>query len=117
MRAVQSDARGKALAELAELEVTLARGARLKRAAVFEDGRRVGTTDKLLPLLPAEHAQLLVRRNTLRAEVEHAVPSELHAAFLEMLPEYAARNGFTRSILLEVGVPAADLDAVGLLDD
>lgn len=116
VRAVKSDGRARLLAELAEVEATLARGERLKKAAVFEGGRRVGTADKMLPLLPSEHAKLLVRRNTLQAEVAHVVSADLRAAFLEILPEYAARNGFTRAILLEVGVPGDDLDAVGLTD-
>jgi hypothetical protein len=101
--------------KLTDVEATLARGTRTKRAPVFENGKRIATVDKLLPLLPSEHAELLVKRDRLRCAVQAVVPPALRAEFLAMLPDYAARHGFTREILLEVGVPALDLDEIGLL--
>ncbi|MDY0062488.1 MAG: hypothetical protein RBU45_21925 [Myxococcota bacterium] len=45
-----------------------------------------------------------------------AAPQELRAEFLSILPGYARRNGLDRRILLDVGVPKADLDEVAFLD-
>lgn len=114
LRALQGPAVERIRQRLLEVETTLARGTRLKRAPVFEEGRRIGTTERALALLPSERAQLLVRRAQLTASLAEAAPPALRDAFLAMLPDYAARNGFTRAILLEVGVPPADLDAAGI---
>lgn len=111
LRALQGAAVERLRQRLDEVEQALTRGTRLKRAPVFEEGRRVGTTERELALLPSERAQLLVRRAQIEASLAGAAPPDLRAAFLEMLPDYATRNGFTRDILLEVGVPPADLDA------
>ena len=114
LRALQGPAVERIRQRLEEIEATIARGTRLKRAPVFEEGKRTGTTERVLALLPSERAQLLVRRAQLTASLAEVAPPALREAFLAMLPEYAARNGFTRAILLEVGVPPADLEAAGI---
>jgi hypothetical protein len=114
LRTLQGAAVERLRQRLEEVAQALERGTRLKRAPVFDDGRRVGTTERELALLPSERAQLLVRRAQIEASLAGIAPADLRTAFLEMLPEYAARNGFTREILMEVGVPQADLDACGI---
>lgn len=102
---------------ITEIDATLERGTRRKKAPVFEAGQRVGSTERWLPLLPSEKALLMAERARLvRSLAGHAPPAELRAAFLEILPQFADRNELTREILLAVGVPATDLDEVGLID-
>jgi hypothetical protein len=117
LRALQGPQAGRLQDRLLEVERTLSEGTRLKRAPTFEGGVRTGTVERPLPLLPSERAQLLVRRAQLRAALDQVVSPQLRAAFLEILSDYASRNGFTRPILLEVGVPSQDLDEAGILDD
>lgn len=100
--------------KIREIDETLERGTRLKKAPVFEDGKRVGTTTKALPLLPSERAMLMVKRRKLEESLTARAPDGLRAQFIEMLPGYAARNEFTRDILLAAGVPEEDLDEAGI---
>ncbi len=100
--------------KIREIDEMLERGTRLKKAPVFEDGKRVGTTSKELPLLPSERATLMVTRRKLCEALANRAPSGLRTEFIEMLPGYAARNEFTREILLAAGVPEADLEEAGI---
>ena len=100
--------------KIREIEGTLERGTRLKKAPVFEDGKRVGTTTKELPLLPSERATLMVKKRKLEESLTSKAPDGLRAQFIEMLPGYAQRNEFTRDILLAAGVPEEDLDEAGI---
>ncbi len=100
--------------KISDISAMLERGSRIKKAPVFKDGKRVGTVEKELPLLPSERAIWMARKASLEAALTRSAPAELHRRFLEMLPNYAKRNGLTREILLTVGVPEADLDAVDI---
>lgn len=100
--------------KIREIDDTLERGTRLKKAPVFEDGVRVGTTTKELPLLPSERATLMVKKRKLQEVLTNRAPTELRTEFLAMLPGYAERNEFTRDILVAAGVPEADLDEAGV---
>ncbi|MBU0553287.1 hypothetical protein KKF91_20445 [Myxococcota bacterium] len=101
--------------KIEEIARMLESGTRIKKAPVFRDGHRVGTIEKALPLLPSERAMWMARKQKLEANLTRSAPDELHKEFLAMLPDYAARNNLTREILISVGVPESDLDAVGLL--
>lgn len=114
VRAIQGPAVERDKQKIAEIEEMLERGTRLKKAPVFEDGKRVGTTEKQLPLLPSERAIWLARKAKLEESLHRRAPEELRQQFIEMLPEYAARYDLTRDILLEVGVPEEDLDEAGI---
>ncbi|MCB9537929.1 MAG: hypothetical protein H6704_16875 [Myxococcales bacterium] len=116
IKALQGKAVTRTQARIDEIDATLARGTRLKKSPVFEDGKRVGTTERQLPLLPSERAILMAQRRRLEESLTQRAPDELRAQFLAMLPEYAERHELTRDILLEVGVPAEDLDAVGIVE-
>ncbi len=116
IRALQGPAVERSQQRIREIDETLACGTRLKKAPVFEGGKRVGTTARPLPLLPSEQALLMVERRKLEAGLARRAPEDLRAAFLAMLPDYAARHELTRDILEAVGVPAADLDQVGLTE-
>ncbi len=100
--------------KIRDIEQTLERGTRQKKAPVFEGGKRVGTTTKELPLLPSERATLMVKKRKLEQALTHKAPTELRAEFLAMLPGYAERNEFTRDILVAAGVPDADLEEAGI---
>ncbi len=114
IRALSGSAVERNRARIAEIDEVLERGTREKKAPVFEDGKRVGTTTKQLPLLPSERATLLVRRKKLEEQLAQKAPDDLRQQFIEMLPEYAERNEFTREILLAAGVPEEDLNEAGL---
>ncbi len=110
VRAIEGKPSMRVRARLVEIDEALAKGTRRKKAPLFENGVRVGTIEKELPLLPSERAHLLVERGRLQARLRARVPEGLREAFLEMLPEYADRNGFTHAILLASGVPGEDLE-------
>lgn len=115
IRALEGPRAARIRERIVEIDETLARGTRLKKAPVFEDGQRVGTEERLLALLPSEKALMMAERARLvRNLAGHAPPDELRQAFLEMLPSFASRNELTREILLAVGVPSEDLDAAGI---
>ena len=116
VRALEGKPSMRVRARLREIEEALAKGTRVKKAPVFENGSRVGTVDKELPLLPSERAHLLVERRALYTRLRARVPEGLRDAFIAMMPDYAERNGFTRDILLASGVPAEDLDLCGILE-
>jgi len=111
--------RGRAIekkrAKIEGIAMMLERGVRIKKAPVFKDGKRIGTIEKELPLLPSERAIWMARKASLEAALTRSAPAELHKQFLAMLPAYAERNNLTREILLTVGVPEADLDAAGIV--
>ena len=50
-----------------------------------------------------------MKKRDLEAASRSAVSSALRAEFLRILPDYAARNGWDREVLLAVGVPEEDL--------
>jgi hypothetical protein len=56
----------------------------------------------------------MAQKGQLEANLTRKAPDELRRDFLAILPEYAAKNGLTREILVSVGVPVEDLAAVGL---
>jgi hypothetical protein len=114
LRALQGRALERNREKIAEIDETLARGRQVRKAPVFKNGKRIGTREKELPLLPSERAKLMASRIQLEANLTRKAPDELRGEFLAILPDYAAKNGLTRDILLSVGVPAEDLAAVGL---
>ncbi|MBU0549977.1 hypothetical protein KKF91_03075 [Myxococcota bacterium] len=114
LKALQGRAVERNRQKIEEIARMLESGTRIKKAPIFRDGRRVGTVEKELPLLPSERALWMARKQQLEANLTRRAPDELHKQFLEMLPDYAERNGLTREILITVGVPEADLDAAGL---
>lgn len=114
IRAIRGASAEKNRRKIAEIDEMLTRGTRTKKAPLFEDGKRIGTVEKELPLLPSERAIWLARRARLEESLVRSAPEDLRRQFLEMLPEYAARHELSRAILLEVGVPASDLDAAGI---
>lgn len=116
LKALQGRAVERTRAKITEIEETLARGTRLKQAPVFRNGKRVGTREKELPLLPSERANLMARKMKLEASLTRKAPDELRQQFLAILPEYVERNELTREILLEVGVPREDLDEAGITE-
>jgi hypothetical protein len=114
MKSLQSRAVGKSRLKIEEVEEMLARGTRFKKAPLFKNGTRIGTREKEMPLLPAERAIWMARKNTMEAKLTRKAPEELRREFLTILPDYAAKNGLTREILLSVGVPEADINEAGL---
>lgn len=114
LKSLQGRAVEKTRTKIDEIDEMLERGTRFKQAPVFRNGKRVGTREKELPLLPSERANLMAKRGKLEAGLTRKAPDDLRAQFLEILPEYAERNGLSREILLEVGVPTEDLDASGI---
>ena len=56
MKALQGRSIDKNRQKIAEIGEMLARGTRFKKAPIFKNGRRIGTRDKELPLLPSEQA-------------------------------------------------------------
>ncbi len=114
LKALQGRAADKTRTKIDEIDEMLQRGTRFKQAPVFKAGKRVGTKEKELPLLPSERANLLAKRRKLEAGLTRKAPDDLRAQFLAVLPEYAERNGLSRDILIGVGVPADDLDEAGV---
>ena len=114
LRSLQGRAAERNREKIAELEETLSRGRQIRKAPVFKNGKRIGTREKELPLLPSERAKLMAQKGQLEANLTRKAPDELRRDFLAILPEYAAKNGLTREILVSVGVPLEDLAAVGL---
>ncbi len=116
MKALQGRSIDKNRQKIAEIEEMLARGTRFKKAPIFKNGRRIGTRDKELPLLPSEQAIWMARKQKLEASLTRKAPDELRRDFLVILTDYAEKNGLTRKILIDVGVPEADLDEAGLFE-
>ncbi|MFN3198064.1 MAG: hypothetical protein ACE366_06570 [Bradymonadia bacterium] len=114
LKALQGRAVEKNRAKIDEIEEMLERGTRIKKAPVFKNGKRIGTIEKQLPLLPSERAIWMARKQKLEASLTRKAPDELRQEFLVILPDYAAKNDLTREILLEVGVPETDLDEAGI---
>lgn len=114
IRALQGRAAEKNREKIAEIDAILSRGRHVRKAPVFKNGKRIGTKEKELALLPSERAKLMAQRARLEAALTRKAPDDLRDEFLAILPEYAAKNGLTREILLSVGVPAEDLAAAGL---
>lgn len=100
--------------KIAEIDAILSRGRHVRKAPVFKNGKRIGTKEKELALLPSERAKLMAQRARLESTLTRKAPDELRRDFLAILPEYAAKNGLTREILVTVGVPTEDLHAAGL---
>jgi hypothetical protein len=115
LKALQGRAVDKTRTRITEIDEMLARGTRFKQAPVFRNGKRVGTREKELPLLPSERANLMAKRTKLEAGLTRKAPDDLRQQFIAILPEYAERNGLDRAILMDVGVPAEDLDEAGVL--
>ena len=116
MKALQGRSIDKNRQKITEIEEMLARGTRFKKAPVFKNGKRIGTREKALPLLPSERAIWMARKQKLEAGLTRTAPDELRRDFLVVLPDYAEKNSLTREILVEVGVPEADLDEAGIFE-
>jgi hypothetical protein len=101
-------------AKLDELQAQLAKGVVIKKVPVFQDGQRVGSVEKEVPMLPSDRARLMARIEALKAKKGKGVNDDLRQKFLDILPSYAARYNLTRDILLNVGVPEEDLDAANI---
>lgn len=114
IKALQGRAVDKNREKIAEIEDVLTKGRHVRKAPVFKNGKRIGTKEKELGLLPSERAKLMALKIKLEANLTRKAPDDLHKDFLAILPEYAEKNGLTRDILLSVGVPAEDLNTVGL---
>ncbi len=114
IRALQGRAAEKNREKIAEIDAILTRGRHVRKAPVFKNGKRIGTKEKELALLPSERAKLMAQRQRLEAGLTRKAPDELRNEFLAVLPEYAEKNGLTREILVSVGVPEEDLAAAGL---
>jgi hypothetical protein len=69
---------------------------------------------KEVTLLPADRARLIFKRRELEKKIPTTGKESLHEQFLMILPKYATAQNWDRSILLEVGVPATDLDEAGI---
>ena len=116
MKALQGRSIDKNRQKIAEIDEMLTRGTRFKKAPVFKNGKRIGTREKALPLLPSERAIWMARKQRLETSLTRKAPDELRRDFLVVLPDYAEKNGLTREILIEVGVPEVDLDEAGILE-
>ena len=116
MKALQGRAVEKNRHKIAEIEEMLVRGTRFKKAPVFKNGKRIGTREKELPLLPSERAIWMARKQKLEQSLTRKAPDDLRREFLAILPDYATKNGLTHAILIEVGVPEADLDEAGVFE-
>lgn len=116
LKALQGRSAEKTRLKVEEIEETLERGTRFKKAPVFKNGKRIGTREKELPLLPSERAILMAKKIKLEASLTRKAPDELRREFLAVLPDYAEKNELTREILIEVGVPETDLDEAGITD-
>ena len=108
----------KAQARISEIAALLATGTTQRIVPKFgkvPDGAKVreGSVPKERPLLPSQRAKLVTER--LELQNGKAAKPELRAEFLAILPQFAARMGFTAEALQESGVSAADLKAAGLL--
>lgn len=114
IRALKGRAAEKNREKIVEIDAILLRGRHVRKAPVFKNGKRIGTKEKELDLLPSERAKLMAQRSHLEASLTRKAPDELRSEFLAILPEYAAKNDLTREILLTVGVPPEDLAAAGL---
>lgn len=114
LKSLQGRAVEKSRAKIDEIEEMLERGTRIKKAPVFKNGKRIGTVEKQLPLLPSERAIWMARKQKLEEGLTRKAPDELRQEFLAILPEYAEKNDLTREILVTVGVPEEDLDEVGI---
>lgn len=114
IRALKGRAAEKNREKIAEIDAILTRGRHVRKAPVFKNGKRIGTKEKELELLPSERAKLMAQRSHLEASLTRKAPDELRSEFLAILPEYAAKNDLTREILITVGVPVEDLAAAGL---
>ena len=101
--------------KMLDIEEALARGTRIKVVAKFAEGKRVGSEEKELPLLPSEMATLLAQKARLEKSFETSVSREQREQFLSILPDFATRNDFTYEILIAVGVPKHDLVEAGIL--
>lgn len=102
-------------AKILEVNRLLELGTKERRVPKFVDGKRQGTEVKDVALLPADRARLLRKRRDLEASLPTTGKEDLRQDFLRVLPEYASSQGWDAEILLEVGVPAEDLTAAGLL--
>ncbi len=113
-----SSMRGKRISatreKIREIEAILERGTKERKVPKFVDGKRAGTEVKEVPLLPADKARLLKKRKELLKSLPTTGKESLRKQFLEILPDYARSQGWDREILLEVGVPEADLDEAGI---
>jgi hypothetical protein len=100
--------------KIAEIDAFLKEGSKQRRVPKFTNGKRVGTEMKDVALLPADRARLIARRRELERKIPVTGKENLRDHFLKILPEYASSQGWDRSILLEAGVSAIDLDEVGI---
>ena len=100
-------------AKITAIDHTLDRGTKERRVPKFIQGIRQGTEIRQVALLPADKAQLLARRRDLKACLPIIGKGPLRSEFLAILPEYATSQGWDQQILLDVGVPEADLKAAG----
>jgi len=100
--------------KIADIDQILSEGTKERRVPKFVSGKRHGTEVKRVPLLPADRARLLARQRDLRTSLPTVGKEKLRGQFLKILPTYAASQGWDRQILLDVGVPLADLEATGL---
>jgi len=101
--------------KIKESDRLLAEGVKERKVPKFVDGKRQGTELKKVTLLPADRARLLAKQRDLIASLPTTGKESLRGQFLKILPGYAASQGWDRAILLEVGVPAIDLDEAGIL--
>lgn len=101
-------------ARVAEIDEILERGTKQRRVPKFVNGKRSGTELKHVPLLPADRARFIAKRRAYEAAIPKIGKAELREEFLQILPEYAAGQGWDREILLAVGVPEVDLEAAGI---
>jgi len=106
----------KAKAEaLAKVELQLKDGEKERVVPKFENGARVGTEKKMIPLSPFDRAKLLMQREELLKSqgMTSAKREAMRGEFLAMLPEFAAKAGFSAEVLRKIGVEDDDLEQAG----
>ena len=107
-------------ARVTEITATLDRGTEIKSVAAWAGKgaarKRAGTVEKAVKILPARKLALMSERSAAEARIKIAeaaprVTADQRAEFLRILPPFAARKGYDRSMLIEAGVPEADVIA------
>jgi hypothetical protein len=99
---------------------TLERGTEVRKVAQWVGKgtarKRAGEREKAVKILPAKKLALMAERSEAEARIkiaesESRVSPEVRAEFLKILPAFAARKGYDRTMLIAAGVPEADVQA------